>query len=354
MPTEPRTPGGVTVVVTVLNDPRLARTLTSLKAQVRAPDQIIIDDGGGKAGTAWPIAEQFAREDRRFLWLDAPGTIAESRNRALPEVHTEFVAFLDADEVAPREWLAELLMPFDSPEVGFTGGPTPSLPDSCRGAGVRYYDGYLRRFYDTVARRRPTSLPMGNSAWRMAVFDRVGLLDMTLFPRASSEDQEIAVRALRAGWRGVYVPKAAVQHDFSDLTTVGILRKQSRYATGGYVVWRRSGSTYEASTSAVLPYLLLPLIAVIGAILLPWAWSTLWGWALLGVGLGGLGLLAVGLTIQGWRWDRSYPGMRYRAFEILRRWATLFGALRGLFRYGLSGRRNLPRAGPPSGGPGKP
>lgn len=342
------------MVVTVLNDPRIARTLASLRSQVRAPRRVLIDDGGGPGGTVRSIAELFHREDERFLWLNAPGTIAESRNRALAEVDTEFVAFLDADEIAPPNWLADLLTPFDEPEVAFTGGPTPALAGTARGRGVRYYDGYLRRFYDEVARRRPSSLPMGNSAWRMSVFDQLGSLDTTLFPRASSEDQEMAVRALREGWKGVYVPSAGVQHDFSDLTTAGVLRKQSRYAMGGYVVWRRSGSTYEASAGGLLPYVLLPVVAVLGVILIAWPVTRPAGLLLTALGLGGLGLLALALTAQGWRWDARYPGMRYRAFEILRRWATVVGALRGLARYGWSGRRKQPKDRTSPDGPGKP
>ena len=342
MGTTRRTPGEVTVVVTVLNDPRLGRTLESLRTQSRVPARVLIDDGGGQGGTGFSVAEGFHQQDGRFEWLNAPGTIAQSRNQALTEVRTEFVAFLDADEVAPTDWLQNLLAPFDAPAVGFTGGPTPALSGTARGAGVCYYDGYLRRFYDRIARERPSSLPMGNTAWRMAVFDQVGPLDTTLFPRASSEDQEIAVRAQRAGWKGLYVPSASVGHDFSDLTSWGILRKQSRYAMGGFVVWRRTRSTYEATAGRVLPYALLPGVAVLGGILTIWPLTSLVGLVLVGVGLIGLGLLALGLTAQGITLDRQYPGMRFRAFEILRRWATMVGAARGLWRYGLSGRKNLP------------
>jgi glycosyltransferase involved in cell wall biosynthesis len=332
-------PGTVTVVVTVLKDPRVARTLESLLAQTRLPDEILVDDGGGTDEVA-RITSEFTRRDPRVVHLDAPGNIPESRNTALRAAHGEFIAFLDADEVAPPGWLAALLAPFADAGVGFTGGPTPATPESLHSLGARYYDGYLRRFYDEVASRQPHALPMGNSAWRAEVFRSVGLLDTTLFRRAASEDQEIAVRALARGFRGVYVPGAWVGHDFSDISTRGLLRKQRIYAEGGYVVWRRRGTTYEATPGRVAPYVLGPLLLVAGVLLLlPGATRAVGSWIAL-AGLVELGLLAIVLTVQGLAWDRRYPGLRFRAFEILRRWATLYGAFRGLLHFGVSGRRS--------------
>ena len=335
----PRTPGEVTVIVTVLNDSRVRSAIESLRSQHHAIATIVIDDGGGPSGEIRRIAEGIARSDPRVQWLDAPGSVAQSRNTALARIDSEFVAFLDADEIAPVDWLAHLLAPFSDPAIGFTGGPTPALAGSARGPGVRYYDGYLRRFYDVVARRHPHALPMGNSAWRMAVFDRCGPLDTTLSPGAGNEDHDMAVRTLGAGWKAAYVPEAYVEHDFSDLTSWRLLRKQSRYAFGGFALWRRRGSTYEASGTRLAPYVVLPGLAVLGAILLVPGPTRTVGEILLGVGAIGLGLLALGLTVQGFAWDRTYPGMRYRAFEILRRWATLWGAARGWLRFGWSGRR---------------
>ncbi len=347
----PRSPGEVTVVVTVLNDPRVRRTIESLSMQGRTAASILVDDGGGAAGEIRRIADELARSDPHVHWLDAPGSIAESRNAALARVDTEFVAFLDADEIAPADWLDRLLAPFSDPAVGFTGGPTPALPGSARGLGVRYYDGYLRRFYDVVARQHPHALPMGNSAWRMSVFDRSGLLDTTLLVGAGNEDHDMAVRALEAGWKGVYVPDAGVGHDFSDLTSWGILRKQAHYAFGGFAVWRRRGSTYEASPARLAPYVIPPALLVLGAILLAPGPTRLLGAVLLALGAIGMAALALALTVQGVGWDRVYPGMRYRAFEILRRWATLWGAARGLLRFGWSGRRPAAGANPPGPSP---
>jgi glycosyltransferase involved in cell wall biosynthesis len=334
----PSGPDRVTVILTVMNDPRVARTLESLLGQTRVPDLIIVDDGGGTDEVA-RITARFSARDPRVRYLLAPGNIPESRNAALAVVEGEFVAFIDADEVAPPGWLAALLQPFTDPHVGFVGGSTPALPESLRSIGARYYDGYLRRFYDRVARVRPHALPMGNSAWRTQVFRDVGLLDTSLYRRAASEDQEIAHRALGRGWNGVFVPEAWIWHDFSDLSTWKLLKKQRVYSEGGYVVWRRAGTTYEASVVRLLPFLLGPLLAIAGAILF-WPIQTRgWGELLLAAGAVELALLAIGLTLQGIARDRQYPGLRWAAIEIPRRWATLYGAFRGLLTFGVSGRR---------------
>lgn len=346
----PPRPGTVTVVVTVLNDPRVARTLESLLAQTRPADEILVDDGGG-TDTVERLTATFTARDPRVVHLLAPGNIPESRNAALDRATREFVAFLDADEIAPPGWLAALLGPFADATVGFTGGPTPALAGTARGVGARYYDGYLRRFYDRVARRQPHALPMGNSAWRAEVFRTVGRLDTTLYRRAASEDQEIAVRALEHGWKGVYVPGAAVGHDFSEITTWGLLRKQRIYAEGGFVVWRRRGTTYEASGGRLLPYVALPLAVLVGAGLLVSPLTRPAGLYLLAAATLGFAALALGLTAWGWRLDRQYPGLRFAVLEIPRRWATMWGALHGLLAFGWSGRRAVAPTEPPAAKP---
>ena len=344
----PAPPGRTTVIVTVLADPRVAETLESLLAQERLPDEVLVDDGGGPP-TVRNIAETFHARDPRIRYLYAPGNIPESRNLAIAAAKGEFLAFLDADEVAPPGWLAALLRPFDDPRVGFTGGPTPGRPGTVRTIGARYYDGYLRKFYETVARYRPHALPMGNSAWRKSALDQVGPLDTTLYRKAASEDQEIADRVLKAGYLGVYVPEAWVHHDFSDLSVLRLLRKQRIYAEGGFVVWRRRGTTYEATGGRVLPYVVLPALIVLGAILLVPGPTRLLGTILGLAGAVGLAVLAVDLTVRGRREDVRYPGLRFAALEIPRRWATLYGAFRGLLTYGWSGRRS-----PDGGRPSKP
>jgi len=326
-PPDPLGPGTVTVLVTVRDDPRLERALESLSVQTRPPSEILIADGGDSP-VVRAICEGSAARDARVRRVAAPGTIAESRNVAVRAARGEFIAFLDTDEVAPPEWLQQLLLPFADPGVGFVGGPTPAMTGTGQNVAARYYDAYLRRFYDRVASRRPQALPMGNSAWRGRIFRELGGLDLSV-SGYGNEDHEMALRALRAGWRGAYVPSAAVAHDFSDLGWWSLFRKQRRYARGGYLVWRRTGSTYEASAVRVLPYWLLPVLGVVGLLMLPFSGLRFAGEIVGLVGFGGLAVLALALTVDGLQEDARYPGYRFRVVEIWRRWATLLGAFEG-------------------------
>lgn len=326
LPDSPGT-GTVTVIVTVMDDPRLERSLESLRAQTWLPQEILIADGG-ESPVIRAIADRFAAQDPRIRRVAAPGSIAESRNAVVGLVRSELTAFLDTDEVAPPAWLQELTAPFAERDGGICGRARAAIPGTTRNIAAHYYDAYLRRFYDRIASQRPHALPMGNSAWRTRIFRELGGLDLSV-SGYGNEDQEMAIRTLRAGWRGVYVPSAAVGHDFSDLGWGSLFRKQRRYARGGYVIWRRMGSTYEASVDRVLPYFALPLLGVIGLVLLPFPVLRLAGAVLCLAGFGGLAVLALALTVDGRREDAKYPGYRYRAVEIWRRWATLVGAFEG-------------------------
>jgi GT2 family glycosyltransferase len=337
----------VTVIVTVLDDPRLERALDSLRSQRRPPDAVLIADGGDSPAIA-AICDRFRAADPRYVHLHAPGTITESRNQAIRAIRTEFVAFLDTDEVAPPDWLGSLLAPLlADPAIGFTGGPTPALAGTAHNRAARYYDAYLGRFYEEVAPTKSAALPMGNSAWRKRLFDELGPLVAAL-PTNGAEDQDFENRAVKAGWRSAYVRSALVHHDYSELDFRTLLRRQYHYASGAFVVWRTHGATYEASR-ADLAYLLLPGLAVVGAVLwaLPWPVLRLIGTGALLVAGGGFLALIGGLAVQGARGDRTYPGYRYRPLiEPWRKWATMLGALYGLL---AKRRERRDRASPPVG-----
>ena len=245
----PVVPGSVSVVVTVLKDPRVARTLESLLHQTRPPDEVLVDDGGGNDDVR-RLTEAFTQRDPRVRHLDAPGNIPESRNIALLAATGEFVAFLDADEVAPpggsTPWCARSA-------TRPSGSPADRPP--------RWPERPVRSGRDTTTAicagsTRPLRGPiLTRSRWGTRPGARRSSGGSASSTLPCHRGRRARTRRWRSapsppGWKGLFVPEAWVDHDFSDITTWGLLRKQRIYAEGGFVVWRRRGTTYEASPGA--------------------------------------------------------------------------------------------------------
>ena len=84
--------------------------LASLAAQLRAPDEVVIVDGGSSDGTA----ERFANADGISLIVEPGANIARGRNLALAAATHDVIAVTDADCVLEPTWLEELLKPIDA------------------------------------------------------------------------------------------------------------------------------------------------------------------------------------------------------------------------------------------------
>src|ERR1700753_3887572 len=87
----------ITVVVPVYNGAlHLAETISSVLAQTLRPASIVVVDDGSHDGTA-QVARQFA-QDIRYVKQDHAGA-AKARNTGMEHVKTDYVAFLDSDDL---------------------------------------------------------------------------------------------------------------------------------------------------------------------------------------------------------------------------------------------------------------
>lgn len=109
----------VSLVATVLNEEAtIGRLLSSLQAQTRPPDEIIICDGGSHDRTVEIIREQ-AAQGMPVRLLAAPGAnIARGRNLAIGAACHEIVACTDAGVRLAPTWLEELVAPFAAAPPG--------------------------------------------------------------------------------------------------------------------------------------------------------------------------------------------------------------------------------------------
>lgn len=238
----------VTVLVTLLNDKRVLRTLGSLARQTRRPDAVLVADGGSTDGTLDALAA-FTKDHPWVRVERHPGSVAGTRDSALRSLSgTDVVVFLDADQVAPPGWLAALVAPIEAGRAAFAGGPTRPLAEP-KGKGEAYLNDFEAWFYPHVVAHDLTKLPMGNSAWRLDVLRAVGGFDTRL--SWGGEDYDVNLRVHRAGHTGAYVPEAWVHHDQSGRNDLRrLLRRKYRYNVGATMAYLKNGVLREKMRGA--------------------------------------------------------------------------------------------------------
>ncbi|MCE5259963.1 MAG: glycosyltransferase [Chloroflexi bacterium] len=134
-------PHFVSVIATVLNEAQAVDTLmSSLMAQTRLPDEIVIIDGGSNDGTLELLKKWQGSSPVPLRIQKAPGcNIAQGRNAAINLAQGDIIAVTDAGVRLPTDWLATLLAPLDSsepPDVisGFFAADPHSLFERVLGA----------------------------------------------------------------------------------------------------------------------------------------------------------------------------------------------------------------------------
>ena len=126
------------VIVTVKNEGEsIHRLLDSLAAQTRAPDEVVICDGGSSDGTLNALS---AEQRLPLKVIVRPGAnISQGRNAAIAEAAGEVIASTDAGVVLVPEWLQELVAPFERGRAAQGSGvePCPCPPLGAVGFGSK-------------------------------------------------------------------------------------------------------------------------------------------------------------------------------------------------------------------------
>jgi rhamnosyltransferase len=235
----------------------LPEVLESLRSQTRrGAEWILVDDGSGDATAA------IAREAGARVLPVPPGSFSygAALNLGFAEARAPIAVALSAHATpAGPDWLEELLRPLDEPNVAAAFGPELPRADAdlvVRRALARRYGGLPR--HDLAARGRltfgNTSAAIRLEAWRALPFDPT-------LPYA--EDLEWSLRALEAGWRIVYTPRAGVYHSHRDSAAAAFRRAfaegmaarrlgrpQRHHRSAGLLWTLAGGSLLDAATLA--------------------------------------------------------------------------------------------------------
>lgn len=285
----------VAVVVPVHNGRvTLPGCLEALKEQTLAPRAIYVVDNGSTDGTWEWLQREQGRWERLEVLREARRGPAAARNAgiraALDRAGVELVAFVDADCRADRGWLETLARVFEEDAVGAATG-------CVRGVGNQSLVGRYTALVAWDASRADTQIGEAdytavrlagcNACVRAAVLRQVGLFNADL---KISEDWDLGLRIVRAGWRLRYVSAAVVHHHYLERTLAYLVRRVVKYGPGRPAVLRRhfphrlflraaglhlscrsplTGSVQLTSPDKITTFL------VLGGFLRPWVWALL-------------------------------------------------------------------------------
>jgi GT2 family glycosyltransferase len=204
--------------------------------------------------------------------------------RVAMEQGYDYVALLNNDAVADKEWLQHLVQAIEKDKnagivtskiVSSDGGHIDSTGDMYTVWGLPYPRGrgeFVSKQYDQDTNIFAAS--GGASIYRVSMLEEIGLFDDDFF--AYYEDVDISFRAQLAGWKVKYAPKAIAYHQIG--ATSSKLRGFTTYQTIKNLPWVVVKNVPRKYMGAVLPRFLLAHTLFIGrAILRGHGWYALKG-----------------------------------------------------------------------------
>jgi cellulose synthase/poly-beta-1,6-N-acetylglucosamine synthase-like glycosyltransferase len=233
----------VSLHVPAHNEPpeMVIRTLRAL-ARVDYPrfEVVMVDDNTEDEGLWRPVQQWCARHRVKFAHLeDWPGYKSGALNYALRQLtddRAEIIGVVDSDYLIEPDFLRRCVPLFGDPWVGFT-----QAPQDYRGWGhARYY----RRLYYSYKYFFAVSQPSRNErngaifAGTMGLIRRVVLDELGGWDQwCITEDAELSLRLLRAGWGGLHVDQA-LGRGIMPLTFEALKGQRYRWCFGGIQILR--------------------------------------------------------------------------------------------------------------------
>ena len=234
----------VSLQLAAYNEPpdMLIETIASLEAIDYPNLEIVIIDNNTKDPEVWtPVRDYCATRERvRFVHVDPwPGYKSGALNLVLERYthpDAEIVGIVDADYQIDPAWLRSLVGYFADPKVAFVQSPQDYREYEHDGYLTACYDAYKYFFAATMpARHERNSIIFAGTMGllRRKVIEEVGGWDEWCI----TEDAELSLRMLRAGYEGVYVPQSFGQ-GIMPLTFDALKSQRFRWCFGGMQILR--------------------------------------------------------------------------------------------------------------------
>jgi len=240
----------ITVVVCTRERPgALARCLDSLLAQAYPDFRVLVVDNAPVTDATAEVVRSAARRGPVHYLQEPKGGLSYARNAAVAAAPGEILAWIDDDEYADVNWLAEVARALaDHPEADVVSGViVPAELETQAQLWFEQFGGHSKGrgfkpdvFGPHTAHRQSPLYPLppfgtgANMTFRPGVIERIGGWDTALgagTPAMGSEDTLAFTQVLVGGGTIVYQP-SAVTHHYHRRDLEGLHKQMVGYGAG--------------------------------------------------------------------------------------------------------------------------
>lgn len=217
----------ISICITTLNEEKtISNLLISLFNQTKAPDEIIIVDGGSIDKTT-KIIHHYIKKYKNIKLFSDSGTLAKCRNISVDIATGDIVVITDSGCIANKDWLEKLTYHFKHEKVGLVAGFYNMPYTNSFQEAIRVYLGILPQKFDVN-----TFLPSARSvAFRKSVWEEVGGFNENL--EKGGEDTEFFYKCVKSGVKIIREKSARVEwSEVKSLDLNKFLKKVFIYSKG--------------------------------------------------------------------------------------------------------------------------
>jgi glycosyltransferase involved in cell wall biosynthesis len=247
----------ISIIIPALNEEKMiGRCLESLTCMAVSCDsfEVVLVDNGSRDRTL-TIADSFKDRLNLKILQQADVRISALRNLGARAASGDIVAFLDADCLAPADWLHRILALAPADGSGVLGAHY-LLPEDSSWVGRTWH-----RYQEAPKSGEVSHVPAGDLIMRREDFLRLGGFDETI---QTNEDYELCERARKAGMKVRAFPQIGVIHLGTAQSLLVFFRKQAWHGTHVIKVYLRD-MLRSHNRKAVLfaAYTLLSIVGVL-------------------------------------------------------------------------------------------
>jgi glycosyltransferase involved in cell wall biosynthesis len=247
----------ISIIIPALNEERMiGRCLESLAKLAFSHDrfEVLMVDNGSRDRTI-EIAESFQDRLKVRVLQKINVRISALRNLGARAAAGNILAFLDADCLAPEDWLDRIFELAGEDGAGVLGAHY-LLPENSTWVGRTWH-----RYQEAPKSGEVSHVPAGDLIMRREDFLRLGGFDETI---QTNEDYELCERARKAGMQVRAFPRIGVVHQGTAQSLRVFFRKQAWHGTHVVKVFLRDVfRSHNRKAVLLAAYTLLCLFGVI-------------------------------------------------------------------------------------------